>query len=316
MHRSPGSPGWRPRLPECVEDPTGNRCAELLRRCTFPPAGSRVTCAVSGGADSTALLALAVAAGLEVTAVHVDHGLRAGSAAEAQVVRANADRLGAAFRTERVQVTDGPNLEARARAARFGVLPPDVLTGHTADDQAETVLVNLLRGAATSGLAAMRPGHRHPLLALRRSETAGLCAALQLAVVHDPSNLDPRHLRNRVRHELLPLMAVLSQRDPAPVLARQAALARDDDELLEALAAALDPTDARALSEAPVALARRAVRRWLSQLHPPDAATVERVLAVARGSALATEVGAGRRVERHLQRLSLGPDERPAQRVP
>ena len=192
---------------------------------------------------------------------------------------------------------------------RYAVLPEDVLTGHTADDQAETVLVNLLRGASTSGLAAMRPGHRHPILSLRRSETVELCAALQLPVVHDPSNLELRHLRNRVRHELLPLMAQLSQRDLAPVLARQATLARDDDELLNTLAAALDPTDARALAAAPVALARRAVRQWLGGTHPPDAATVERVLQVARGHSLATEVTGGRRVTRHQQRLSLGPAE-------
>jgi tRNA(Ile)-lysidine synthase len=74
---------------------------------------------------------------------------------------------------------------------------------------------------------------------------------------------------------------------------RQASLARDDDDLLERLAADLDPTDARALAAAPVALARRAVRRWLATSHPPDAATVERVLAVARGDAMATEVGGG-----------------------
>lgn len=287
----------------------GGTAATLLARCTFPPAGTAVTCAVSGGADSTALLVLAVEAGLEVTAVHVDHGLRDGSSAEAEVVRANALKLGATFRAERVDVHDGPNLEARARHARYAVLPADVLTGHTADDQAETVLVNLLRGASTSGLAGMRPGHQHPILGLRRGETVDLCAVLQLMVVHDPSNLDPRHLRNRVRHELLPLMAQLSQRDLAPVLARQAALARDDDELLNTLAAALDPTDARALAAAPVALARRAVRQWLGGVHPPDAATVERVLQVARGHSLATEVGSGRRVERHLQRLSLGSDE-------
>ena len=264
---------------------------------------------MSGGADSTALMALAIAAGLDVTAVHVDHGLRDGSAAEADVVRANALQLGAAFRSERVDVVDGPNLEARARQARYAVLPTDVLTGHTADDQAETVLVNLLRGASTSGLAAMRSGHQHPLLSLRRAETVELCTALELQVVHDPSNLDPRHLRNRVRHELLPLMTQLSQRDLAPVLARQAALARDDDDLLNTLAAALDPMDARALATAPVALARRAVRSWLAGAHPPDAATVERVLQVARGHSLATEVGGGRRVERHHQRLSLGSDE-------
>lgn len=289
----------------------GGIAATLLGRCTFPPKGTAVTCAVSGGADSTALLALAVEAGLDVTAVHVDHGLRAGSAAEAEVVRANALHLGATFRAERVELPDGPNLEARAREARYAVLPTDVLTGHTADDQAETVLVNLLRGASTSGLAAMRPGHRHPILSLRRSETVELCAALQLPIVHDPSNLEPRHLRNRVRHELLPLMAQLSQRDLVPVLARQAALARDDDELLNTLAAALDPTDARALAAAPVALARRAVRQWLSGAHPPDAATVERVLQVARGHSLATDVGGSRRVERHQQRLSLGPTNSP-----
>ncbi|MEQ1702750.1 MAG: TilS substrate-binding domain-containing protein, partial [Ilumatobacteraceae bacterium] len=70
-----------------------------------------------------------------------------------------------------------------------------------------------------------------------------------------------------------------------------------------------------ALAAAPTALSRRAVRRWLTTTHPPDAATVERVLAVARGDSLATEVGGGRRVERHRQRLTLGPDERGAQRV-
>ena len=290
-------------------------CTDLLARCTFPAPGTTVSCAVSGGADSTAPLALAVAAGLTVTAIHVDHGLRTGSTAEAQVVRGNAERLGAAFRAERVHIVDGPNLEARARDARYSMLPPDVLTGHTADDQAETVLVNLLRGGATSGLAGMRPGHRHPLLSLRRRETIALCATLQLAVVHDPSNLDPRHLRNRVRHALLPLMDDLAQRDTVAVLARQAGLARDDDELLDTLAAALDPTDARALAAAPIALARRTVRRRLTLTHPPDAATVARVLAVARGEAVATEVGGGRRVERHRQRLSLGPAEPHTHRV-
>lgn len=292
-----------------MSDRLADACAGLLPRCTFPAAGTTVTCAVSGGADSTALLALAVAARLRVTAVHVDHGLRDGSAAEADVVRATAAELGASFHAERVHVGDGPNLEARARAARYEVLPPDVMTGHTADDQAETVLVNLLRGAATSGLAAMRPGPQHPLLALRRDETVALCASLGLRTVDDPSNRDPRHLRNRVRHELLPLMAELSQRDPVVVLARQAGLAREDDDLLETLAAALDPTDALGLAAAPLALARRAVRRWLTGDHPPDAATVERVLQVARGHAIATEVGGGRRVERHRQRLFLGPDE-------
>jgi tRNA(Ile)-lysidine synthase len=262
-------------------------------------------CAVSGGADSTALLVLAVAAGCDATAVHVDHQLRRGSAAEAEVVARTATWLKVPFRAVRVHVGDGPNLEARARAARYAALPPGVLTGHTADDQAETVLVNLLRGASSSGLAGMRPRSQRPLLGLRRSETVDLCRHLGLQVVHDESNADPRHLRNRVRHELLPLIADLSQRDPVPVLVRQAGIARDDGDLLDELAANLDPTDAKALTAAPVALARRAVRRWLTTDHPPDLATVERVLAVARNEALATEVGGGLRVERQRQRLRL-----------
>ena len=86
---------------------------ELLTRTTFPAAGTDVTCAVSGGADSLALLVLAVAAGCRVTAAHVDHGLRAGSAAEADVVATAAARLGAGFRPLRAEVAPGPNLEAR-----------------------------------------------------------------------------------------------------------------------------------------------------------------------------------------------------------
>jgi tRNA(Ile)-lysidine synthase len=281
--------------------------AHLLPRCTFPSPDTDVTCAVSGGADSTALMVLAVAAGCRATAVHVDHGLRSGSAAEAEVVRATAERIGAGFLAVQVHVGDGPNLEARARLARYAALPDDVLTGHTADDQAETVLVNMLRGAGANGLAAMRPGQRRPILALRRAETVELCRAMGLEVVDDPSNTDPRHLRNRIRHELLPLMNDLARRDLVPVLTRQAGIARSDADLLDELAAQLDPTDAKALAAAPPPLARRAVRRWLATDHPPDLATIERVLAVASGEFVATETGDGRRVSRHLQRLVLQP---------
>ena len=276
--------------------------ATLLTRCTFPAAGAGVTCAVSGGADSLALLVLAVEAGCRVTAVHVDHGLRPGSAAEADVVRDAANRYGAAFRAEKVDVGPGPNLEARARAARYAVLPPNVLTGHTADDQAETVLLNLLRGAGLDGLSGMRPGANHPILDLRRHETEALCAAEGLDPVVDPTNELPVHRRNRIRHELLPLMNDIAQRDVVPILARQAHLLRDD---ADALRTTLDPTDATALAAAEPALARRAVRRWLTTDHPPDAATVERVLAVARGEAKRADVGGNRSVARTRNVLRL-----------
>lgn len=280
----------------------------LLPRCTFPPPGTGVTCAVSGGADSLALLVLAVVAGCEAEAIHVDHGLRPGASGEAEVVAEAARRFGARFASVRVDVGAGPNLEARARAARYAALPPEALTGHTADDQAETVLLNLLRGAALDGLAGYAP-ERRPIRRLRRTETVALCAAVGLRPVVDPSNLDPSFRRNRVRHELLPLLDAIAARDVVPVLARQADLARADVELLDELAAALDPTDAAALTAAPPALARRAVRRWLrhgDEQHPPDAATVDRVLAVARGEAVGCEVAGGRTVRRSRGRLSLG----------
>ncbi|HEY2997565.1 MAG TPA: tRNA lysidine(34) synthetase TilS [Acidimicrobiales bacterium] len=289
----------------------------LAGRCEFPAAASEVTCAVSGGADSLALLALAVHAGCRATAVHVDHGLRPGSAGEAEVVRAAAARFGAGFRAERVAVAPGPNLEARARAARYAALPPGALTGHTADDQAETVLLNLVRGAALDGLAGMDPARR-PLRRLRRAETRALCAALGLVPVTDPSNDDPAFRRNRVRHELIPLLDAIAERDVVAVLARQADLVRDDARLLDELAATLDPGDARAVAAAPLPLARRALRAWLRtaggpggpggpERHPPPAAAVDRVLAVARGEAVACELPGGWRVARTAGRLRLEP---------
>lgn len=261
-------------------------------------------CAVSGGADSLALLVLAAAAGGMVTAIHVDHGAREGSGAEADVVAAAAHRFGARFEARSVDVAPGPNLEARWRDARRAVLPAGVLTGHTADDSAETAILNLVRGAGLDGLAGIRPGPTKPILGIRRRETVALCAAVGLDPVVDPSNLDPAFRRNRVRSEVLPLLDDIAARDVVAVLDRQAALLRDDAELLESLSAELDPTDARALAEAPVPLARRAVRRWLAGEHPPDAATVDRVLAVARCEAGACELPGGDRVERSGMRLS------------
>jgi tRNA(Ile)-lysidine synthase len=283
----------------------------LLDRCVFPPRGTAVVCAVSGGGDSLALLILAVAAGLRATAVHVDHGLRPGSAAEATVVKAAAAELGAAFEARTVTVPGGPNLEARARVARYGALPEGVLTGHTADDRAETMLVNLLRGAGLDGLAPMRAHDRavRPLLALRRRETRALCQATGFSAIEDPSNEDRRFTRNRVRHELLPLLAEISGRDPVPILVRQAGLLGAEACLLDQWAAQLDPTDARALAAAPEALAKRAIRTWLrateSEHHPPTAAEVTRVLEVVRGDVVACQISGDRRIQRSQGRLSV-----------
>jgi tRNA(Ile)-lysidine synthase len=291
-----------------LADPSPER---LVGRCTFPTPGTALVCGVSGGADSLTLLVLAVAAGCAVTAVHVDHGLRPGSADEADVVADACRRFGAAFRSEQVVLPDGPNLEDRARRARRAVLGPDAATGHTADDQAETVLANLLRGAGVNGLAAMRVGPRHPLLGLRRAETVALCRQLGLHPVADPSNDDPRFLRNRVRHELIPLCSAIAARDVVPVLARQAGVLAGDADLLDAVSSLIDPEDADALADAPDPAARRSIRGWLLGQggHPPPLEAVERVLEVARHERRATEVPGGRRVARARGRLFLGPVE-------
>ena len=282
---------------------------DLLGRCSFPAAGTAVTCAVSGGADSLALLVLAAEAGCAVTAVHLDHGARPGAAgAEAAVVEAAAARFGAGFERRALDVPTGPNLEERWRDARRAALPAGALTGHTADDAAETVLLNLLRGGALDGLAGIRPGPTKPILRLRRAETHAVCAAVGLDPVHDPTNDDARFRRNRVRSELVPLLDAIAERDVVALLGRQADLLREDADLLDELAAPLDPTDARTLAAAPAPLARRAVRRWLHDgRHPPDAATVERVLAVARCEVKACELPGGDRIERTGMRLRRTP---------
>lgn len=282
-----------------------------LERCTFPEAGSPLRCGVSGGADSLALLALAVAAGCEVTAVHVDHGQRNGSDAEVERVRSYAGSIGAAFEAATVDVAAGPNLEARMRAARYEVLGPDSATGHTADDQAETVLINLMRGAGLTGLGAMQPGPRRPILSLRRADTEAVCSTIGWDSFVDPSNSDLRFVRNRVRHELLPLLDDIADRDVVPLLVRSSTHARDAADLISRHADQIDPTDAKAVAAAPTPVSSIAIQRWVrsetNDEHPIDAASIGRVLAVARGDSLAAEVSGGWRVSRSQQRLSVGP---------
>jgi tRNA(Ile)-lysidine synthase len=278
-----------------------------------------VVVACSGGPDSVALLALAAEAGLSPVAVHVDHGARPGSAGEAGVVAAFADRLGTGFAPETVAVAPGPNFEARAREARYDALErarerlgcTAVLVGHTRDDQAETVLLNVLRGAGLTGLAGM-PARRQaivrPLLGVPRAELAAVCAALRLRPLDDPMNADPAHRRVWLRREVIPALEAGAGRDLRTVLARQAEVARADSDLLDTLAGALvveaaggagagERLDGAVLRRAPEALLRRAVRLWLGP-PPPSAAHVEEVVQVVRGDRKAVELPGGAVVSR------------------
>ena len=299
----------------------GRHPDRLNRLAGFAGIEAPVVVACSGGPDSLALLILAARAGLAPVAVHVDHGARPGSAAEAAVVAGFAERLGTGFAAEAVAVPPGPNFEARARTARYEALErarlrlgaTAVLVGHSRDDQAETVLLNVLRGAGVSGLSGM-PARRgtvvRPLLEVPRAELAAVCAALGLSPVDDPMNADPAHRRVWLRREVIPALEAGAARDLRAVLARQATVARADADLLDELAGELlsraagtgGGLEAAALTAAPEALARRAIRLWLG-VPPPSAAHVEAVMAVVRGEKTAAELPGGLEVRRAGGRL-------------
>lgn len=281
--------------------------AEVLSRCRFPEARHHDV-AVSGGADSLALLALAVSTGSAVTAHHVDHGLRPGGDDEAEAVQGVCRQWGAAFEAHSVGLADGPDLEARCRQARLAVLPVGCLTGHTADDQAETVLLRLARGTGPAGLAAM-DSHRHPLLELRRTDTEGLCAHLGVTPLVDPTNDSPRFTRNRIRHEVLPLLAEVTGRDVVPLVNRTAELLRSHNAAIGELAAGIDPRDVDALRSVPTPVATEALRVWWTSetdgLPPPGRAATQRMLDVVEGAHRGCEVTAGWRLDRRGGRLRL-----------
>lgn len=192
--------------------------------------GKLLVLGFSGGPDSAAALHALHAAGWPLLAAHLDHGLRPESAGEAQAAAAVAAGYGVGFASQRVDVAalaamNGQTIEEAAREARYAFLfglarehnAQAVVVAHNADDQAETILMHLLRGAGPQGLQGMpdiwlpNPWSEsvalvRPLLSTSRQAVLAYCEAHQLAVLHDPSNEDPAFFRNKVRHELLPRM--------------------------------------------------------------------------------------------------------------
>jgi tRNA(Ile)-lysidine synthase len=281
-------------------DPAVAAVRLAVRRCLEPVAGP-VVVACSGGADSLALLSAAVfegrAAGLPVLGVTVDHGLRPDSAEVADRVVTQMAAMGATeTMTARVTVTaTGQGPEAAAREARYAVLEEVaervgaavVLLGHTLDDQAETVLLGLARGSGTRSLAGMRPAFevfRRPLLGLTRAQTEQACRAEQLDWWTDPHNSDRGFARVRVRESVLPTLERELGPGVAAALARTAAMAREDTDLLDALAESWQSEHDLALEELaalPDAVRRRVLHRAILAAGAPSAeVTRDHVLAV------------------------------------
>jgi tRNA(Ile)-lysidine synthase len=189
--------------------------------------GATVLVAVSGGADSMALLHVLSLLRRELAfglfAHGVDHGLRAEAAAELDVAEGFARALDVPFERTRVLVAGGGNLQARARSARWEALrsaaaragATRIATGHHADDRAETMLIRILRGTRARGLGVLPPldGDRiRPLSRARRADVEAHVLRHRIPHCNDPSNADPRFLRTRVRLELLPLLERLNPR--------------------------------------------------------------------------------------------------------
>ena len=328
----------------------------LARFRSLDPDSGPIVIAYSGGPDSLALAAvlgrLRPWLDREVVAVHVDHGLR--SSSEADAVEAVALAEGLDLRCEVVRLTAehldrhaGVGVEEAARRERYLALVRAatrldarlVAVAHHRDDQAETVLLHLLRGSGTGGAAGMaeftqrlvpwwhqdttRPTHLRiwrPLLSEPRSTLAHYLQGLNLQPVLDASNADPRFRRNAIRHRALPCLDEVSP-GAAEALARFGRLAADDDALLDQLTeerAARCLVDqhleTRALGQEPVALQRRLIRRWLVDRDAAVQMTAERVEAVrhlalsGRGSK-EVDVGGGEAVRRTGDRLSLVRDE-------
>jgi tRNA(Ile)-lysidine synthase len=203
--------------------------AALRDQCRLPP-GNTILVGVSGGPDSLTLLHLLRLLGYRVTTAHLDHSLRPESAREAETVRQAAQQMGADFILEQADVTGyarahGLSIEEAARDVRYRFLFREaeriqaavVAVGHTADDQAETILMHFLRGAGAAGLRGMpvyslpNPWSQaipliRPLLSVWRTEIEAYCASARLQPHHDPSNADRAFYRNRLRHELIPLL--------------------------------------------------------------------------------------------------------------
>jgi tRNA(Ile)-lysidine synthase len=232
------------------------RVAELVRRQGMFCPGERVVVGVSGGADSVALLrALLLLPGLELSPVvaHVNHGLRGESADRDELfVRQLAEELGLPWELERADVAAvarqrGLSLEEAGREVRYAFFrrlqdrygARSVAVAHTADDQAETVLMRLLRGAGPAGVAGMEPvapnGVVRPLLDCSRDEVIAFLRALGQEWCEDESNEDQSFLRNRVRHGIIPLLEEINPR-VRRALCRFGRLAADDESSLAKLA--------------------------------------------------------------------------------
>ncbi|PLA37938.1 tRNA lysidine(34) synthetase TilS [Corynebacterium coyleae] len=271
------------------------------RRAVRPFDGPAVI-GLSGGPDSLALVAAAAAEQKDVSVVVVDHGLQPGSAEIAERAAAVAREFG--FASTVANVTVGPgNVEAAAREARYAALLEsgrDVWVAHTADDQAETLLLGALRGNP-SGMAQRNGKIVRPFLHIRRADTVGACEELGLEVWHDPMNSDPAYRRVAMRQSIIPALTDLLGGDAVPALATTANRIAADQALIEQLADLTLTTSCVELEGDAGPVRRRRLAIWLLdegvRVQGDQLAAIEALVTNWRGQG-PIAVGGGRAVVR------------------
>jgi tRNA(Ile)-lysidine synthase len=242
---------------------------ERVRATGLVRSGEPLVVLLSGGRDSVCLLDCAVALGARVTALHVNYGLRPEADADERFCRELCEQLGVPVVVERAGAPEG-NVQAWARDVRYAAaarLDGDIAAGHTATDQAETILYRLAASPGRRALLGMSPREGRivrPLLAVTREETAEHCTARGLTWREDPSNASDAFARNRVREGLVAELRRVHPAAEANVV-RTAALLREEaavlDELVATALAGGDTIALDHLAALPRALARLIVRR-------------------------------------------------------
>jgi tRNA(Ile)-lysidine synthase len=296
----------------------GDAMLEAVREGELLPVGKTVVAMLSGGRDSVCLLDLAVRLlGPDaVTALHVNYGLRDDSDADEEHCARICERLGVRLEVERPRRPEGPgNLQAWARDARYAgaarlALPHDALiaTGHTADDQVETILYRLASSPSRRALLGMRSRDGslvRPLLGFTRVQTTGYCEERGLRWRDDPTNTESGYARNRVRHRLAPALAEIHPAAARNVL-RTAELLRDEAEVLDSLVdaelggsngSARSTIELDRLAELPSALRRLVVQRLADRAAgrpvPGAANHADEVAALRRTGTAMLDLGSG-----------------------
>ena len=310
------------------------RALDAARESGLVAEGQPLLVMLSGGGDSTCLIDVALRLGADVTALHVNHGLRPDADADEQHCRELCERLGVELHVERPELPGEGNLQSLAREARYSaaerLAKGDYAAAHTLSDQAETVLYRLAVSPGRRALLGMPPRRGRlvrPLLEVTRAETREYCSARGLAWREDPSNADPRFARARIRADLIPALEEINPAAERNIVATSRLLA-DEAEVLDraaddALATAGFPAAQLAeLRRLPPALARLALRRLAEQAAgrdlPLSRADADRVLALGAAGTQSLDLGGGLRAvaEYGTLRFTTDPDAATPEAVP